>query len=129
MSPENRMPPSAIKGIPDFASALATFCTALICGTPTPATIRVVQMDPGPMPTLTASAPWSTSALAAFACCNIAADDLRFGKCLLDPFDAVEHALRVPVGRIDYHDVGAGFDQGGCAFFSAFADANRRAHA
>jgi len=30
---------------------------AVICGTPTPATTRVVQIDPGPMPTLTASAP------------------------------------------------------------------------
>jgi hypothetical protein len=36
--------------------------TAVICGTPTPATMRVVQMEPGPMPTLTASAPASTSA-------------------------------------------------------------------
>jgi hypothetical protein len=26
---------------------------AVICGTPTPATMRVVQMEPGPMPTLT----------------------------------------------------------------------------
>jgi hypothetical protein len=30
---------------------------ALICGTPTPATMRVVQIEPGPMPTLTPSAP------------------------------------------------------------------------
>ena len=32
------------------------------CGTPTPATMRVVQIEPGPMPTLTASAPASISA-------------------------------------------------------------------
>ena len=38
---------------------------AVTCGTPTPATTRVVQIEPGPMPTLTASAPASTSALAA----------------------------------------------------------------
>ena len=30
---------------------------AVSCGTPTPATMRVVQMLPGPMPTLTPSAP------------------------------------------------------------------------
>ena len=30
---------------------------AVTWGTPTPATTRVVQMDPGPMPTLIASAP------------------------------------------------------------------------
>ena len=36
-----------------------------ICGTPIPATTRVVQMEPGPIPTLTASAPASIRALAA----------------------------------------------------------------
>ena len=30
---------------------------AVICGTPTPEITRVVQIEPGPMPTLTASAP------------------------------------------------------------------------
>ena len=40
---------------------------AVICGTPTPATMRVVQMEPGPIPTLTASAPASSSAFAAAA--------------------------------------------------------------
>ncbi len=34
---------------------------AVICGTPTPATMRVVQIDPGPMPTFTPSAPQLTS--------------------------------------------------------------------
>ncbi len=38
---------------------------AVICGTPTPATMRVVQIEPGPMPTLTPSAPASASASAA----------------------------------------------------------------
>jgi hypothetical protein len=37
---------------------------AEICGTPTPATTRVVQMEPGPTPTFTPSAPASTSACA-----------------------------------------------------------------
>ena len=35
------------------------------CGTPTPATTRVVQIEPGPMPTFTPSAPQSISALVA----------------------------------------------------------------
>jgi hypothetical protein len=56
-SPAKRMPPSAISGTPVPSSARATSSIAVICGTPTPATIRVVQMAPGPMPTLTASAP------------------------------------------------------------------------
>jgi hypothetical protein len=39
----------------------------VICGTPTPATIRVVHELPGPIPTFTASAPASISASAASA--------------------------------------------------------------
>ena len=35
---------------------------AVNCGTPTPATMRVVQIEPGPIPTFTASAPASISA-------------------------------------------------------------------
>ena len=40
---------------------------AVIWGTPTPEMIRVVQMAPGPMPTLTASAPASIRSSAASA--------------------------------------------------------------
>ena len=36
---------------------------AVSCGMPTPATIRVVQIEPGPIPTLTASAPDPINAL------------------------------------------------------------------
>ena len=45
--------------------AAATSSTAENCGNPTPATTRVVQIDPGPIPTLTASAPASTRYFAA----------------------------------------------------------------
>ena len=37
---------------------------AVICGTPTPEMMRVVQIDPGPIPTFTASAPASMRSLA-----------------------------------------------------------------
>ena len=40
--------------------------TAVSCGTPTPATMRVVQIEPGPIPTFTASAPESISAFVAY---------------------------------------------------------------
>ena len=59
-SPLNLMPPSATTGVSPAASAASM--TAVSCGTPTPATMRVVQMLPGPMPTLTASAPASIRA-------------------------------------------------------------------
>src|SRR4029079_17979534 len=71
MSPLVRTPPSAITGTP-FAARAASMI-AVSCGTPTPATIRVVQIDPGPIPTLIASAPASTSALAASAVATLPA--------------------------------------------------------
>src|SRR3974390_1180423 len=37
---------------------------AVICGTPTPATTRVVQIEPGPMPTFSACPPAPLAALA-----------------------------------------------------------------
>ena len=37
---------------------------AVICGTPIPAIILVVQIEPGPIPTFIASAPASTNAKA-----------------------------------------------------------------
>jgi hypothetical protein len=39
-------------------NAAATSKTAENCGNPTPATTRVVQIEPGPIPTFTASAPF-----------------------------------------------------------------------
>ena len=48
--------------VPLSAATWAAACTAEICGTPTPEMTRVVQIEPGPMPTFTASAPASTSA-------------------------------------------------------------------
>ncbi|EAQ05199.1 hypothetical protein SKA53_03249 [Yoonia vestfoldensis SKA53] len=62
-SPENLMPPSAITGTSPAACAQSMI--AVNCGTPTPATMRVVQIDPGPIPTLTASAPTPIRARAA----------------------------------------------------------------
>ena len=56
------MPPSAMAGTPPSRAAAAHSITAVNCGTPTPATTRVVQMEPGPMPIFTASAPAPTSA-------------------------------------------------------------------
>ncbi len=67
MSPEEVMPPSAITGTPWRRATSAHSKTAVTCGTPTPATTRVVQIEPGPIPHLTASAPASISASAASA--------------------------------------------------------------
>ena len=64
MSPEKRTPPSAMTGTSSSAASLAASEIAVTCGTPTPVTTRVVQMLPGPMPTLTASTPASSNARA-----------------------------------------------------------------
>ena len=64
MSPEYLMPPSAITATPAFDAARAASEIAVICGIPAPVTMRVVQIDPGPMPTLIASAPASINACA-----------------------------------------------------------------
>ena len=58
------MPPSAITGIRLSRATATASMIAVSCGTPTPAMIRVVQIEPGPMPTLIASAPASINALA-----------------------------------------------------------------
>ena len=57
ISPENLIPPSEIIFIFFPFKALWTSIIAEIWGTPIPATIRVVQIDPGPIPTLITSAP------------------------------------------------------------------------
>ena len=65
ISPEYLIPPSAITGIPYFLASAYASITAVTCGTPIPATTLVVQIEPGPIPTLTASTPASQRALAA----------------------------------------------------------------
>ena len=72
-SPEYLMPPSAITGTPASRAASTASMIAVSCGTPTPATMRVVQIEPGPMPTFTASAPASISALAPSAVATLPA--------------------------------------------------------
>src|SRR5690606_577072 len=79
-SPEKRMPPSAIIGTPVPSSAAETLAMAEICGTPTPATMRVVQIEPGPIPTLTASAPALTRSSAASAVAMLPPITWTFGK-------------------------------------------------
>ena len=65
ISPEYLIPPSAIIGISYFLATSYASMIAVICGTPIPATTRVVQIEPGPIPTLTASTPASQRAFAA----------------------------------------------------------------
>ena len=71
----------------------------------------MVQIEPGPIPTLTASAPASTSAAAAVGRGDVAGDDLGGVGQPAHGRHAVEHALRVAVRGVDHDHVGAGGDQ------------------
>ena len=74
MSPLKRMPPSAMTGMSYFVRRAPTASRiAVSCGTPMPATMRVVQIEPGPMPTLTPSTPASARSLAAAAVATLPA--------------------------------------------------------
>ncbi len=95
---------------------------AVSCGTPTPATMRVVQIEPGPMPTLIASAPASISALAPSAVATLPGDDRDLVRDPLDARDLVEHRLRVPVRGIDDDAVDPGVDQQQRAIVAPVAD-------
>ena len=64
--------------------------------------MRVVQIEPGPMPTLTASAPCVDQRLRRrrrWRCCR--RSPATCGIVLLDPAHAVEHALRMAVRGVD----------------------------
>src|SRR5690606_19563929 len=60
---------------------------------------------------------------------DVAPDHLDVRKPLLDPVDAVEHALRVPVGGVDHDHVHARLRQLFGALLGARADADRRGNA
>jgi hypothetical protein len=64
------------------AAAFEQFQMAVTCGTPTPETTRVVQIEPGPIPTFTASAPASISALVPSAVATLPATT-SIGKSFL----------------------------------------------
>ena len=105
------MPPSAITGMSGFCAASTASMIAVSCGTPTPATMRVVQIEPGPMPTLIAVGAGIDQRLGAFGGRDIAGDDLHRVRQLLDARDRVEHVLRMAVRGIDHDEVDAGLDQ------------------
>ena len=96
MSPVYLIPPSAITGIFFPFKALAASIMAVNCGTPAPATIRVVQIEPGPIPTFTASAPALANAKAPEAVATFPAITGRFLKFFFKLFNASITPLLCP---------------------------------
>ena len=116
------MPPSAITGTPASAAAFDAAMIAVSCGTPTPATIRVVQIDPGPIPTLIASAPAPASALRRLGGGDVAGDDLDLVRHLLDPLDRARDLDIMAVRGVDDDAVDPGVDQRLAAREAGIAD-------
>jgi len=103
ISPLKRIAAVAMTGTL-LSTAAATFDTAEIAAHRRRRPMRVVQMEPGPMPTLmrrrglheiTCPRRWSQRC----------ADDLQIAPLRLDARVHVEHALGMPMGRVDDHDV------------------------
>ena len=76
-------------------------------------TTRVVQIEPGPTPTLTASEPASTKACAPARGGDVAADHLHVlgGRVGLEPAHHVEQQADVAVGGVGDEHVDTGVDQ------------------
>src|ERR1700690_3828274 len=93
-SPENLTPPSDTIGTPRRFAARAQSNTADTCGTPTPATTRVVQMLPRPDQRF--GRPRRR---------HVARDDVDARVFFFRGAHRVDHALRVTVRRIDHDHV------------------------
>ena len=91
--------------------------------------MRVVQIEPGPTPTLTALTPASISAFVASAGRDVAGDELELRELLARLAHRLEHAGRVTVRGVDADDVAARGDQRLDARVAIGADADRRADA
>ena len=105
------MPPSAITGMPCLAATSAQSRMAEICGTPTPETMRVVQIEPGPMPTLTRVGAGVDQVPGGLGRGDVAGDHIDL-EALFDLPDGLDDVLRVAVGGVDDDDVDLRFDQG-----------------
>jgi hypothetical protein len=92
MSPEYLMPPSEMSGTSCLPAAAAQPATAVICGTPTPVTTRVVQIDPGPIPTFTASTPARIKSSAPSPVATFPATSSTSGWALFTDADRLEHS-------------------------------------
>ena len=102
---------------------------AVSCGTPTPVTTRVVQIEPGPTPTFTASTPRSTSARAPSRVATLPATSWTSGNASRTHAVGLEHAVGVAVRRVDHEHVDARIDQRPGAVEEFATGADRRRHA
>ena len=88
---------------------------------PTPATMRVVQIEPGPWPTLMAFAPQSARNSTPAALVTLPAMMGSFGNASRSISHGVAHAFAVAVRGGDGHDIHAAFHQAADVGEDAFA--------
>src|SRR2546426_391271 len=118
-SPEYLIPPSEMIGT--FARAAAAHsATAVNCGTPAPATIRVVQMEPGPTRQHLPARPSRG---------RVPAHAPRRGRAALQRAPGAQPRLAMPVRGAPHAHVPPGFDEQRHALLGTPPAPNRRAHA
>ena len=97
---------------------------AVSCGTPAPATILVVQIEPGPIPTFTASAPASANAFAPAAVPTFPAMTFIFLKFFFTFFNASDHAFAVTMRTVQCNHINPDILQCGYTVKNIFCNAN-----
>ncbi len=106
-SPEYLTPPSPITGTPLSRAASAASRIAVSCGTPTPATMRVVQIEPRPDADLDRVGAGVDQRLRALARRHIAGDHRDLVGGALDTSDLLEHLLGMAVRGVDHEAIDA----------------------
>jgi len=96
-------------------------------GTPIPATTRVVQIDPAPIPTFTAVHAPLNQRHRPVGRRHVAGHEVHFRKTVAHALDDIEDALRMAVGRVDHQDIDVGGDERRRAVHRVLRHANRRA--
>ena len=101
----------------------------MICGTPAPVTMRVVQVEPGPTPTFTASAPRSTRSRVPSAVATLPAIRPTLREPRAQRLERRQRGLGVTVGDVHHERVDIFVDQRFRPLQVVPADADCRADA
>ena len=90
--------------------------------------MRVVQIEPAPIPTFTASTPSSIKRLGGFRGRHVAGNHVHIRELAADAAHGIEHALRMAMRRVDDERVDVGGDQRLGSFHRVACDPDRGRH-
>ncbi len=125
MSPEYRIPPSAMMGTSECLAASAASKMAVTWGTPTPEITRVVQIDPGSNAHLHRVRASGQQVLASFLGCHVSRNDINVPPSL-DFADCLQHIRRMAVSTVHNQNVNTFLDQALRSIVVEYSD--RRSH-